>query len=423
MKRYYKNHPLSLRENFFWTFIGNAIYAGSQWGMLIILAKFGNPEMVGIFSLALAIVSPIIMLTNLELRGVQVTDTKNMYNFNDYLGLRITTSLIALLILLIVIAFSGYPLNTVIVIFIMFVAKVIESISDVTFGLLQKKEIMNRISLSMIFKGILSLILLAIMVMVTKSLIFGTFGLALSWLIILIFYDIRNIKIYESIKPIFNISILINVAKLSLPLGIVVMMGSINTNLPRYFLEYYINEESLGYFAAMAYLLVAGNTVINALAQSATPRLAKYFSNGDKKKFATLLLKMTGIGLLIGIIGLFLSWKFGEEILTILYTAEFAKYSNVFVLIMIAGVINYSGSFLGYGMTAARYFKIQPFIGLLWVITSLISSIILIPSKGLFGASYVLIISSVVQLITKLLVIIHILYRPTYLQNSAQKDC
>lgn len=412
MKRYFKQNTLTLRENFFWTFIGNTIYAACQWGMLIVIAKLGSPEMVGIFTLALAIISPIIMLTNLELRGVQVTDAKNIYKFNDYLGLRIVTSLFAMFVLFLILAIASYPINTVLVILIIFIAKVIESISDVIFGVLQKKEIMNKISLSMIFKGILSLTFLTIMILITNSLVFAALGLTFSWLIILIFYDIKNLRLYESFKPSFNMTVLINVTKLSLPLGIVVMMGSINTNLPRYFIEHYINEESLGYFSAMAYLLIAGNTVINALAQSATPRMAKYFSNGDKKKFIILLLKMSVIGFLVGVMGIFLSWLFGEEILTILYTKEFAKYSDVFVLIMLAGAINYIGSFLGYGMTAARFFKIQPFIGFLWVITSFVSSIILIPSKSLLGASYVLIISSLVQLVTKLLVIIYILYRP-----------
>ena len=37
----------SLRWNFSWTFVGNIIYSGCQWGMLVVLAKVGNPEMVG----------------------------------------------------------------------------------------------------------------------------------------------------------------------------------------------------------------------------------------------------------------------------------------------------------------------------------------------------------------------------------------
>ena len=40
---------------------------------------------------------------------------------------------------------------------------------------------------------------------------------------------------------------------------------SLNANMPRYFIEHYMVEGALGYFAAMAYIFVAGNTVMAAL--------------------------------------------------------------------------------------------------------------------------------------------------------------
>src|SRR5262245_13252375 len=69
----------SLRTNFLWTLAGNVVYAGCQWGMLIVLAKLGTPAMVGEFSLGLAICAPIFMLSNLNLRGVQATDARGEY--------------------------------------------------------------------------------------------------------------------------------------------------------------------------------------------------------------------------------------------------------------------------------------------------------------------------------------------------------
>ncbi|MGI8856402.1 MAG: hypothetical protein ACR2JW_11675, partial [Thermomicrobiales bacterium] len=53
----------SLRANFSWTFVGNVVYAACQWGMLVVLAKLGSPEVVGQFALGLAITAPVIMLT------------------------------------------------------------------------------------------------------------------------------------------------------------------------------------------------------------------------------------------------------------------------------------------------------------------------------------------------------------------------
>ncbi len=66
----------SLRSNFVWTLSGNLVYAACQWGMLVVLARMGNAEMVGQFALALSIITPVLMFTNLQLRSVQATDAR-----------------------------------------------------------------------------------------------------------------------------------------------------------------------------------------------------------------------------------------------------------------------------------------------------------------------------------------------------------
>src|SRR5436190_1143591 len=87
---------MSLRSNFLWAIVGNVAYAACQWGMLVVLAKMGSAEMVGQFALALAISTPILMFTNLQLRGVQATDARGDYSFRDYLGLRLLMAAIGL---------------------------------------------------------------------------------------------------------------------------------------------------------------------------------------------------------------------------------------------------------------------------------------------------------------------------------------
>src|ERR1700675_4948304 len=82
----------SLRWNFSWTFVGNVIYSGSQWSMLVLLAKIGNPEMVGQYGLALAIAGPVLALSSLQLRAVLTTDVREQIHFGEYLGFRLLTT-------------------------------------------------------------------------------------------------------------------------------------------------------------------------------------------------------------------------------------------------------------------------------------------------------------------------------------------
>src|SRR5690349_18837641 len=107
---------LSWRSNFAWALSGNIVYAACQWGMVVALAKLGNSFMVGQFSLGLAITTPVLMFTNLQLRAVQATDAKRQHPFGEYLGLRVMTTLVALSVIAAIAAFGGYERETALVI-------------------------------------------------------------------------------------------------------------------------------------------------------------------------------------------------------------------------------------------------------------------------------------------------------------------
>src|SRR5713226_6920987 len=90
---------LSLRRNFSWTLLGNIIYAGCQWAMLVVLAKLGTAEMVGQFALGMAIVLPLFRFAHLEMRSVLCTDANREFAFGHYLAVRIATAVLALAVI------------------------------------------------------------------------------------------------------------------------------------------------------------------------------------------------------------------------------------------------------------------------------------------------------------------------------------
>lgn len=408
--------PLTLRRNFSWTFVGNVVYAACHWGVLVVLAKLGSPEMVGQFTLGLAVTAPVLMFTNLQLRVIQATDAKHQYAFGDYLGLRLVSTALALLVIAGIT--TGYRWETSVVILIVGVAKALESISDVFYGLFQQHELMERIAVSMMIKGPLSLLLLGIGVYLTGSVAWGVVGLAVAWALVLVGYDMRSgalilnilpnlqgIPVNQTKQPGARGQLQLGLVWLALPLGLVMMLISLNTNIPRYFIERHLGERELGVFAAMAYLMVVGSMVVNALGESASPRLAKYYAAGNSTAFRTLLLKLLGIGVLLGGAGTLVALVAGQEILTLVYRPEYAEHADLLVWLMVAAGIGYVSSFLGYGMTAARYFRIQMPVCALVTSTSAVACFWLIPLMGLLGAAIALIMAAIVQASISLAVI------------------
>lgn len=401
---------LTLRANFSWTFAGNVIHAGCWWGMTVVLAKLGSPEMLGQFALGLAITAPVFMFATLRLRDVQATDTKQEHLFGDYFALRLTTTTLALLIVVGIAFISSFPWEMALVIVAIGTAKAVEAISDAFYGLFMQQERMDRIAKSMMIKGPLSLFGLGMGVYLTGSVFWGVIGLALARVVILVGYDIRNVtlslnpssKLTSNIipkelpHPRWNATTLARLAWFTLPLGFVTMLISFKSNIPRYFIEGHLGTYQLGIFAAIASLQKAASTVIMALGRSASPRLAKYYAANNAKMFRKLMLKLVGMSALLGSAGVLIALVAGREILTLFYGAEYAI-SGLFVLVMLAAGIDYIATMLHFGMTSARYFKVQVPVFLLTTGTVALASFLLVPSAGLQGAAMALIIAALVR--------------------------
>jgi O-antigen/teichoic acid export membrane protein len=406
------------------------IYAVCQWGMLVVLAKLGTPETVGQFALGLAVTAPVIMLANLGLRSVQATDARQIYTFGHYLGLRLVSVILALIVIILIAAFSNYPTSTALVVITIGLAKVCEAISNIYYGLFQQHERMDRVALSKIIKGLTSLVALGLGMWLTGEVFWATVGLAATWAALLLMFDMRSGRwILERrygehtsdgksrLRPNFDIQHLLTLAWMALPLGIVLMLISLNTNIPRYFIEHQLGAHELGIYAALAYLIVAGNMIIDALGQSASPRLARYYTAGQRKKYQELILKLNGMALGIGILAVLGTLMLGQQIVTLLYDAEYTQ-PGLLVLLMVVATVSYVAAFLGHGVTAARYFRVQLPILIGTVASTTIASSLLIPHWGLHGAALALLIGTCVRCIGYAGVLVYAIQRITVPDNN-----
>jgi O-antigen/teichoic acid export membrane protein len=405
--------PLSLRKNFSWTFVGSIITSGCQWAMLMVIAKLFSATEVGYYSLGLAITAPVILFSMLQLRAVQVTDAQNLSKFEDYFGTRLITNLLAALIVFGILAsLTGrYDFRVYAIIFIIALNKIIESTSDISYGLAQKHERLDMVSKSMILRNVGAIIWLTVVVKLTGNLVFGVASIGIWWLLVLFFFDKRNVEKFGHFVPHFHIKSMLSIMWLGLPLGIATGIMSANSNMTRYFVEAYLGSENLGYFAAMAYVIIGASRATMALGQSASARLARYYFS-NRKAYAKLLQKTILVAFILAV-GMVLFGKYlGKPFLTIVYKPEYAERQDVFVWLMIAAGATMITSMLGYGMTAARRFKSQIPVFLVTCGSSFLASWVLIPRYGMKGAAWAMLIAAITQCLGSLIVIMLALKSP-----------
>src|SRR5216683_2485234 len=335
----------SLCADFSWMFVGNAIYAGGQFATVMLLAKLLRPELVGQYALGLAVVYPVINLTNLQLRAVMTSGARRQTHFGHYLSLRLLTTSLALVIIFAITQALRYRWELTAVVLMVGVAYAIESISDVYYARLQLHDRMVEISKSLIARALLSVLGLAVATYFSGSLLWGIAGVALARAIVLFGYDIcgrthglggqfKGSSRNETLTPRIDLKVKRELLWLTLPLG-----------------------------------------------------------------------KLLAFGATLGVCGMIISKLAGREILTVLFRPEYAERADLLPWIMAAGGVVYMAQFLGFGMTAANYYHSQVVLNILANLSLLAACYWLVARQGLLGAIFAMLIAAIVQLVASAIIL------------------
>ncbi len=416
----------AMRGNFAWMTVGYAVYAACQWAMVSVLAHLGSPEIVGQYALGVAVSTPILMLAQLNLRTVLATDVGGEHFFRDYRDLRVI-SLLAALIGVTAVGLLEHSAQDRMAVVLVALGQSVEWIADIYIGLFQRHERMQRIAISLSLHGILSVAALALVITFTGQLMAALVGVLIVRLLALFFYDStiatrgcleRHDSSSQTLRQ--RAGKWLRIARTAFPLGVVLMIGSFSSNIPRYFIAHALGSHSLGIFSAIASLTTAANLLVNALGQAATPRLAKLYQAGDRRGFGRVSAQMAGVGLVLGLCTVAGSMLAGRWVLGLLFGREYAAQSTILPALAGAASAGFIASLLGYVITAGRRFKEQMPLQVASVAGASLGCLILIPRFGLLGAALAVGLGFLVQIAGELWVLRSLLREPrtTMLRSS-----
>ncbi|MBQ18770.1 MAG: polysaccharide biosynthesis protein [Planctomycetaceae bacterium] len=403
--------PLSLRQNFAWTLPANLAYAVCQWGILVVLAKVGSRELVGLFVLAMALTSPIFVSASLKLREIQATDQTGQFRFGDYLGLRLLSTVLALLVVAGIGWSIGHRRAAFLAVLLVAVAKGIESISDVIYGLLQQHERMDRVAHSRAAHGVATLLGVGGGAVLTGDVIGATAGLLLARLLVLVACDLPlacwvvGPGRLGHLRPNFSWRRLSRLFLLGLPLAGTTLLTSLEINIPYYFVTTNLGIAELGVFGAIAALITAGGIFTRATNQVASPRLAALYHDGDLAGFRRLLGRILGAYLVLGIAGVAMVPLLGRWLLTILFQAEYAAYTDLLLVVMCAAAVAYQAGALTTALIAIRVIHRQFPLRVITATTSLVACAMLVPVYGIRGAALALVIAKLPFVFASLVIV------------------
>ena len=383
-----------------WLVGGNFVFAFSQWVILIFFARMTNQENLGQYALALAIVTPIFAVGNLQLRPLYILDvnSEQKYTYTHFYYLRLICSFIALACCLVLGLFFNV---SILVLLLVGLLKFFESYSDIIYAYYNAHDQTQLISKSLFLKGTLSVLAVAVGLYLfdfyTALILF-----LIVYLVVWLFIDNLYIQKTQEIK---KMSLDLGIMKSAIPMGISLGIVTLQSNIPRLFLDQYASIEAVGIFTVLSYFIIVGSIFINSICQYLSPRLTHAWNHNRayfKKLLSMALLVAGGLGL----IAIFLSYFMGEFVLNLVYGAEYVAYTDAFVLTMVAGFILYLATVLGYTLTAIGFIKQQVYLFSIVLIFSVLVSYLCIPEYGIVGGIYTLMVSYLVQCVLSLLVVL-----------------
>ena len=271
-------------KDFGWVFSGNVVYAACQWAIVLLLSKLGTPEKVGEYALGVAVVTPILVLANLQIRALVASDIHDQYSFQQYLKFRTVTLGSALVIVAAFALADRHSWHLRGVILVVGIGQSLEYLADTYYGFMQKFNRLDRVSRSAMIKGPLSLLGLAVAFYFTRDVLWASVGLLLGRLAVVVSYDARTdfapaevhaagVGGESAWRPMFNL------LRTAWPLGMIALLASLNGNIPRYFIEASAGTRGLGIFAALYSLVSVGTLFINAFGQSVFVPAANAYAN------------------------------------------------------------------------------------------------------------------------------------------------
>ena len=402
-----------LRTDFAWVLPGNALYSACQWGLVVVLAKLGSPERVGEYALGMAVCGPIILFANLQLRALIASEPDGRLSLGHYLAFRLASLGAALLLIAVAAAAQRDAQLAAITILVGF-AQALECVSDVYYGFMQKHARMDRIAISLILKGPLSLAALAAAMYATGSTFWAIVGLILGRSGILIAWDARTgfLRPGGGRTPPRSVNRLQwengairELLRASLPLGFILMLTALNSSVPRYFLEAHAGSAELGIFSALASLLTAGSLVVSAFGQCIFVPVTRACAAGDRAKLRNYVIGTALMGSVLGLGGILVAAFFGRQILTQVFRPEYAEHSAILVRLAVAGTITFIASGWGYVLTAARCLNPQIPVLLAAALAAAATAAWSIPGRGLDGAVDAVLAAALVQFAGTLIIL------------------
>lgn len=402
----------SVQQNIIFNTVGSLVYYICQWLMSIIIVRISGYEAGGIWALAMSVTAAPAIVAMFNVRSYQVSDVNEQYSDKTYIRSRMYTNLLAYLVCVVMIFAYGYSWykSGIILVFMLF--KVIEGFADVYYGIEQKWNRMDYVGISLAVRGVGSIIIFIVVLLITKNLLICTIGMCLFSVLVILLYDRRIVNKRSKGRSNETVStegkyVVWSLLLTCIPLAIVAFLNNLSINIPRIYLEKEYGSAIMGYYSSVASPTLVVQLAATTIFAPLVPILATEYNNKNKKNFIEILMKFGA-----GVIGLSIVALIGSKLLArwglvLLFGKGIEPYVYLFVPIVIISILIAINASLFSICTLQRSIKSQYIIGIVGVISAWLFSITVVKSYSMEGVIYSLGGIILIQILIQIILIVN----------------
>jgi O-antigen/teichoic acid export membrane protein len=384
-----------MKKNIIYSILGFGFWNLSQWLVVVILARTLNLGDFGTVMYIISLTTPVLYFTGMNLRPAIATHKSLEKDYNNFLGYRIFSIIISLIILLIGIIFSELSSNINIFLLI-FLWKSMEVFSELLQAYFQNKSLFNYLVVLQILKSILITVGLVIASLITTSPVVILLIIISIWIIIVI-GELSLVRKMFKIKVTYFSSFFIEIIKKYKFLALSLLVSSLLGNVPRYLIEMYYKIEFVGIFSAIFYISIIIGSIANAVLQVLLPQFSNLIRGGKKKQIKKIIYKLNLITVFVGFIWVTLVFFWGDFILEILYGVEYSEYNIVLITISIGSFLNILSLFWIGTLIATGKYKLQLYVNIISLFSIFITGLIILKYYKFEYIGYSFIITYLLQ--------------------------
>ena len=392
------------KKDYIWNSIGSFLQSAISPILLIVITRLNGVGDSGLFSFAMSLSVVFWAISLWGGRTYQVSDVKKEFSSGDYIVVRFISSLIVAVFSISFCILSGYDLIKTELIMVLVSFKILESIADSMYGVLQIHNKLYIVGISLTIKSVFGFIIFAIVDILTKNIVYGALSIFIVNIAVVIFYDIPWMKHVESVgltkKNIMQAG---KIMKKTAEVFVVVFLTMFSLNIPRYFLDKY-HYDQIGYFGIMAMPITLLTLFISFVLQPNVVNLSELLKKKKIKEFTKIVSKIDFITFTLGILFVISSYLIGVWILNTVFGIDINNFRIDLTIMVIGAVANAFVSIYVNLLIILRRFKGQFYTLLVTNILAAVLSVYLIDRLAMLGSVLVFMIISFLQAIILLFI-------------------